>query len=66
MTLNDQPFLAELTEDQIFIKNTIREFAENKIKPVIMEYDEEYENFKLYYDYDLENKNPRYSPKELC
>ena len=40
MTLNDQPFLAELTEDQIFIKNTIREFAENKIKPVIMEYDE--------------------------
>ena len=40
MTFNDQPFLAELTEDQIFIKNTIREFAENKIKPVIMEYDE--------------------------
>lgn len=40
MTFNDQPFIAELTEDQIFIKNTIREFAENKIKPVIMEYDE--------------------------
>jgi alkylation response protein AidB-like acyl-CoA dehydrogenase len=40
MTFIDQPFLAELTEDQFFIKNTIREFAENKIKPVIMEYDE--------------------------
>jgi alkylation response protein AidB-like acyl-CoA dehydrogenase len=40
MTFNDGPFIAELTEDQIFIKNTIREFAENKIKPVIMEYDE--------------------------
>jgi alkylation response protein AidB-like acyl-CoA dehydrogenase len=40
MSSNDQPFLTELTEDQIFIKNTIREFAENKIKPVVMEYDE--------------------------
>jgi alkylation response protein AidB-like acyl-CoA dehydrogenase len=40
MSSNDQPFLAELTEDQIAIKNTIREFAEKKIKPVIMEYDE--------------------------
>jgi len=40
MTFNDGPFIAELTEDQVFIKNTIREFAENKIKPVIMEYDE--------------------------
>ncbi len=40
MTLNDQPFLAELTEEQISIKNAIREFAENKLKPVIMEYDE--------------------------
>jgi len=40
MSSNDQPFLAELTEDQIAIKNTVREFAEKKIKPVIMEYDE--------------------------
>ncbi|MFC2094087.1 acyl-CoA dehydrogenase family protein [Bacteroidota bacterium] len=40
MSSTDQPFLAELTEDQIAIKNTIREFAENKIKPTIMEYDE--------------------------
>lgn len=40
MSSNQQPFLAELTEDQVIIKNTIREFAENKIKPVIMDYDE--------------------------
>jgi len=40
MSSNDQPFLAELTEDQIAIKNSVREFAEKKIKPVIMEYDE--------------------------
>ena len=40
MSSSDQPFLAELTEDQIFIKNTVREFAENKIKPTLMEYDE--------------------------
>ncbi len=41
MGINDQQFMAELSEDQVIIKNTIREFAENKIKPVIMEYDEE-------------------------
>ena len=41
MSLNNQPFLAELTEDQLAIKNTIREFAVNKIKPTVMEYDEE-------------------------
>jgi len=40
MSSNDQPFLAELTEDQIAIKNVVREFAEKKIKPVVMEYDE--------------------------
>jgi len=40
MSSNDQPFLAELTEDQTAIKNTVREFAEKKIKPVVMEYDE--------------------------
>ena len=33
--------MAELSEDQVIIKDTIREFAENKIKPVVMEYDEE-------------------------
>ncbi len=41
MSIIDRQFLAELSEDQVIIKNTIREFAENKIKPVIMEYDEE-------------------------
>ena len=40
MSINDRQFMAELTEDQVIIKNTIREFAENKIKPVVMEYDE--------------------------
>lgn len=40
MTFSDGPFIAELTDDQTAIKNTIREFAENKIKPVVMEYDE--------------------------
>lgn len=41
MSLDNQPFLAQLTEDQLAIKNTIREFALNKIKPTLMEYDEE-------------------------
>jgi len=41
MSLDNQPFLAQLTEDQLAIKNTIREFAVNKIKPTLMEYDEE-------------------------
>lgn len=35
-----QPFLLELTENQIMIRNTIREFVEKNIRPVIMEYDE--------------------------
>jgi hypothetical protein len=34
------PFLLELTENQIMIRDTIREFAEKNIRPVIMEYDE--------------------------
>ena len=33
-------FNTELTEEQISIRDTIREFAENKIRPVVMEYDE--------------------------
>lgn len=40
MSSNNQSFLTELSEDQLIIKNTIREFAEKKIKPVLMEYDE--------------------------
>ena len=43
MNSTDQPFATELTEDQIIIRDTIREFAENKIRPVIMEFDESQE-----------------------
>jgi alkylation response protein AidB-like acyl-CoA dehydrogenase len=35
-----QPFLPELNENQIMIRDTIRDFAEKNIRPVIMEYDE--------------------------
>ncbi|MCL5029883.1 MAG: acyl-CoA dehydrogenase family protein [Bacteroidetes bacterium] len=33
-------FLTDLNENQIIIKNTVRDFAEKNIRPVIMEYDE--------------------------
>ena len=35
-----KPFLIELTDNQIIIRDTIRDFAEKNIRPVIMEYDE--------------------------
>ena len=35
-----KPFLLELTENQIMIRDTIREFSEKNIRPLIMEYDE--------------------------
>ncbi len=38
--MEQKPFLPELTENQIIIRNTIREFAEKNIRPVIMEFDE--------------------------
>jgi alkylation response protein AidB-like acyl-CoA dehydrogenase len=38
--MEHKPFLIELTENQNIIRNTIREFAEKNIRPVIMEYDE--------------------------
>lgn len=38
--MDQKPFLPELTENEIIIRNTIREFAEKNIRPVIMEYDE--------------------------
>ncbi len=38
--MDQKPFLPELTENQIIIRNTIRDFAEKNIRPVIMEYDE--------------------------
>jgi alkylation response protein AidB-like acyl-CoA dehydrogenase len=38
--MEQKPFLAELTENQIIIRDTIKDFAEKNIRPVIMEYDE--------------------------
>ncbi|MBK6912706.1 MAG: acyl-CoA dehydrogenase [Ignavibacteriales bacterium] len=38
--MEHRPFLTELTENQNIIRNTIKEFAEKNIRPVIMEYDE--------------------------
>lgn len=38
--MTTKPFLFELTENQIMIRDTIKEFAEKNIRPVIMEYDE--------------------------
>lgn len=38
--MSTQPFLLELTENQLMIRDTIRDFAEKNIRPVIMEYDE--------------------------
>ena len=35
-----QSFLIELTENQTLIRDTIRDFAQNKIKPKVMEWDE--------------------------
>ncbi|UCH64515.1 MAG: acyl-CoA dehydrogenase family protein [Ignavibacterium sp.] len=40
MSSENLPFINELTEDQVIIRDTIRDFAEQKIRPVIMEYDE--------------------------
>ncbi|MHB8905492.1 MAG: acyl-CoA dehydrogenase family protein, partial [Melioribacteraceae bacterium] len=36
----DVNFLIELDENQLAIKETIRNFAEEKIKPHVMEFDE--------------------------
>lgn len=38
--MEQAPFLTELTENQIIIRDTIRDFAEKNIRPVVMEYDE--------------------------
>jgi len=43
MDVMENPFNIELTENQTIIKNTIREFAEKTIKPVVMQYDESQE-----------------------
>lgn len=38
--MDQTPFLTELTENQIIIRDTIRDFAEKNIRSVVMEYDE--------------------------
>lgn len=40
MEVLENPFLAELTENQVIIRNTVREFAEKNIRPVVMKFDE--------------------------
>ena len=40
MEVLEKPFLCDLNEDQIIIRDTVRDFAEKNIRPVIMEYDE--------------------------
>jgi hypothetical protein len=39
-SMEQAPFLTELTENQIIIRDTIRDFAEKNIRPVVMKYDE--------------------------
>lgn len=38
--MEQKPLITELTENQIIIRDTIKDFAEKNIRPVIMEYDE--------------------------
>ncbi len=40
MEIMESPFLCELNENQLIIRDTIRDFAEKNIMPVVMEYDE--------------------------
>jgi len=40
MQTTDQSFVIELTENQLLIRDTIRDFAQQKIKPKVMEWDE--------------------------
>ncbi len=43
MDVMEKPFNIDLNENQVIIKNTIRDFAEKTIKPVVMQYDESQE-----------------------
>jgi len=38
--MEQKPFLMELTDNQIIIRDTIKDFAEKDIRPIVMEYDE--------------------------
>jgi len=40
METSSNSFLIELTENQVLIRDTIRDFAQKKIKPKVMEWDE--------------------------
>ncbi|MFO7446282.1 MAG: acyl-CoA dehydrogenase [Ignavibacteriaceae bacterium] len=43
MEVLESSFLTDLNENQLIIKDTLRNFAENNIRPVIMQYDESQE-----------------------
>ncbi len=43
MDVTENPFLTKLNENQIIIRDTIRDFAEKNIRPRIMEFDESQE-----------------------
>lgn len=43
METTSDAFLLEFSENQLIIRNTIRDFAKNSIKPFVMEYDESQE-----------------------
>jgi alkylation response protein AidB-like acyl-CoA dehydrogenase len=40
MEVMDKSFLIELTENQLIIKDTVRDFAEKNIRPFVMDFDE--------------------------
>jgi hypothetical protein len=40
MDIMENPFLCDLNENQLIIRDTVRDFAEKNIRPVIMDYDE--------------------------
>lgn len=44
--MQNLPFLTELSENQLIIRDTIRDFADKNIRPVIMKYDE-YQKFPM-------------------
>lgn len=41
--MSESPFIAELTENQIIIRDTVRNFAEKNIRPQVMKFDESQE-----------------------
>ncbi len=40
MDIMENPFLCDMNENQLIIRDTVRDFAEKNIRPVIMDYDE--------------------------